>query len=625
MPDPDLNLLLHGSTEALPEQVPLRAGPLALIFEAGDLRYISLGPRELVRRIYGTVRDGQWGTVPGRLSDLVLSRTEDAFTLTYQSEHRDGAIHFVWRASIVGRPDGTIGFTFAGEARSTFAKNRIGLCVLHPMRHCAGAPATGRRTTGGQRDLRFPELVAVEQPIEGFTDLAALTLEASGTRQLELAFEGDVFETEDQRNWIDASFKTYSTPLSLARPVIVPQGTLIEQRVTLRLLGAERTAIASSAHVRPVRVVGHQEPQEVKVPGIGVGLGAPDVDVPPRTLALLKELNPAHLRVDLPLASAGWEERLDSALQLRRVLDCGLELALLVGPECGAALESLARLLPARAAVARILAFAADRPTTSVEALGLVRERLLSRTPGLDAAGVGSRGDLYELHLYPPPAAEIICWSMNPQAHASDITSLAETPPAAGEQVRSVRARHPGAFTAVTPVTLGPRSRPSAAPPREPHPLYGSLFGAAWTLAVAAHLAQAGAGSATFLASLQELAVAGTNVHPLFHVLCDLCDCAGGTVALAGESTGDVASLLVRRRSGAVLLLANLSRHPRTAPVPPGFAPASLRVLDQATALRAGAEWAVFRAERHSAAGVSSVHLGAFATGRLDGEITGSQ
>ncbi|MEO7271451.1 MAG: hypothetical protein ABIX28_06790 [Vicinamibacterales bacterium] len=553
---------------------------------------------------------------------MVLSSTEDAFTLTYQSEHRDGAIHFVWRARIDGRTDGTIVFTFAGEARSTFEKNRIGLCVLHPMHQCAGASATGRRTTGEPRDLRFPELVAIEQPIEGFTDLAALTVDAPGALELELTFEGDGFETEDQRNWIDASFKTYSTPLSLPRPVIVREGTLIEQRVTLRLLSAERRAIASSTHVRPTGVAGHPERQEVKVPAMGVGLGARDVDVPPRTLALLKELNPAHLRVDLPLASAGWEDRLNSALKLQRELDCGLELALLVGPECGAALESLARLLPPGVVVARILPFAADRPTTTVEVLALVRERLLSRRPGLDAAGTGSRRDLYELHLYPPPAADIICWAMNPQAHASDITSLSETPPAAGEQVRSVRARHPDAFTAVTPITLGPRWRPSAPPPREPHPLYASLFGAAWTLAVAAHLARAGAGSATFLEGLQELAVAGPNVSPLFHVLCDLCDCAGGTVALAGESTPDVTSLLVRRGPGAVLLLANLSRRPCTAPLPPGFAPASLRVLDQATAWRAGADGVGLRAERHAAAGVSSVQLGPFGTARLDGEIT---
>ena len=47
------NRLLYGSDEPLPSQVPLRAGPLTMLFEAGDLRYISLGSRELVRRISG--------------------------------------------------------------------------------------------------------------------------------------------------------------------------------------------------------------------------------------------------------------------------------------------------------------------------------------------------------------------------------------------------------------------------------------------------------------------------------------------------------------------------------------------------------------------------------------------
>ena len=238
------------------------------------------------------------------------------------------------------------------------------------MHQYAGSSVAGRRTTGVQLDLRFPELVAVEQPIDGFTDLAALTYDAPGGLRLELTFEGEAFETEDQRNWIDASFKTYSTPLSLPRPVILRQGTRIEQRVTLRLHKAQGTAIASSAHVRPVTVQGPLEREEVNVPAIGVGLGALDVDAPSRTLALLKELNPAHLRVDLPLASGGWEDRLDRALKVQRVLGCGLELALLVGPECGAALDSLATLLPPRVGVARILAFAADRPTTSMEALG---------------------------------------------------------------------------------------------------------------------------------------------------------------------------------------------------------------------------------------------------------------
>ena len=33
-----------------------------------------------------------------------------------------------------------------------------------------------------------------------------------------VAFDGDIFEMEDQRNWTDASYKIYSTPLRLPFP-----------------------------------------------------------------------------------------------------------------------------------------------------------------------------------------------------------------------------------------------------------------------------------------------------------------------------------------------------------------------------------------------------------------------
>ena len=121
--------------------------------------------------------------------------------------------------------------------------------------------------------------------------------------------------------------------------------------------------------------------------------------------------------------------------------DCALEIALAVDKASGPALESLAIRLGNGVRVARILAFAADPPTTTPEALALVRERLLL-TATFTPHRRGQPGRLYEFHLYPPPPTELVCWSMNPHAHASDLTSLAETPPAAGEQVRTVRPRH---------------------------------------------------------------------------------------------------------------------------------------------------------------------------------------
>ena len=224
------NLLLYGATEPLPERIALNAGPFTLGFEAGDIRSVSIGDREVVRRIYGAVRDRFWGTVPGRIRDLRVAERQSGFEIAYCSEHVADPIDFAWNARIEGHEDGTIVFDFAGLARSTFHRNRIGLCVLHPIRECAGRRALVTSVTGTVSEVVFPAHVAIEQPVSGFSSLRRLEYEVEPGCSVELEFEGDTFEMEDQRNWIDASFKTYSTPLSFPRPIEISAGTRIAQR-----------------------------------------------------------------------------------------------------------------------------------------------------------------------------------------------------------------------------------------------------------------------------------------------------------------------------------------------------------------------------------------------------------
>ncbi len=56
-------------------------------------------------------------------------------------------------------------------------------------------------------------------------------------------FDGEVFEMEDQRNWTDASYKTYSTPLERPFPVVIADGAVIEQSV---VFDAARVAPAAA-------------------------------------------------------------------------------------------------------------------------------------------------------------------------------------------------------------------------------------------------------------------------------------------------------------------------------------------------------------------------------------------
>ena len=62
------------------ETLVLRAGPLRMRLENSELRYLTVAGQEVVRRVYAAVRDRNWGTVPGVLSQLQIAQAETLFT-----------------------------------------------------------------------------------------------------------------------------------------------------------------------------------------------------------------------------------------------------------------------------------------------------------------------------------------------------------------------------------------------------------------------------------------------------------------------------------------------------------------------------------------------------------------
>ena len=160
-------VLYYGKDEPLPERLPLRAGPLTLVWENGDLRYIKMGDVEVVRRIYVAIRDRNWGTAPNAMSNLVMDVGEDAFRITYDVENRLNEIHFTWHGEITGAADGTIRMSMDGVAQSTFMKNRIGYCILHPD-DIAGARAWVQHVDGSTEDATLPRVFDPDQPRAAF-------------------------------------------------------------------------------------------------------------------------------------------------------------------------------------------------------------------------------------------------------------------------------------------------------------------------------------------------------------------------------------------------------------------------------------------------------------------------
>ena len=593
--DPNLSFALR----------PLKAGPLTLFLEPGGLRYIKLGSREVVRRIYAAVRDRNWGTVPGHLSDWAVVDRGNSFRVTFLSTHEglggmssDGSpeeIRFAWRGEIEGGTDGSLRFSFDGQAQSTFLRNRIGFCVLHPITEHAGAPCKAIYANGTSSIAHFPRYVAAEQPLPGLVDLAGIAYDVAPGVRAEIRFEGDLFEVEDQRNWIDASFKTFCTPLRLPFPVEIRSGTAVRQSVSLRLEcepGVSASGLVSTqveTASRPVVIKVEQESRG-RLTLARLGLGAPSHGRghEPVELERLRALNLSHLRVDV------WPQAAESMASLERFagdanrIGASLELALhleeVPEKDCAELLKALARRMPRlECGLARILILGLAPPTTTRAALDLARAHLgMLEAP----IGAGTAADFYELNQSRPPSGtDFIFWSMNPQVHAFDNASIAETPSGAADQVESAHVYFPGVPLVVSPITLKPRFNPVATGdespilpnelPRQVDPRQASLFGAGWTLAMLKRLAEAGVASVTCFETTGWRGVMETRegsalpekfepvaggVYPLYHLLRDLGELGGGSVIATRSSEPLAVECLAVERNGIVaMLLANLT------------------------------------------------------------------
>ncbi len=659
-----------GSDQPPVERRALHAGPLSLVLEGADLRDIRLGDRAALDRVYVAVRDPNWGTVPAVYANMRLDSDDDHFTVAFDAVHREGVIDFAWHGTIRGDAGGTITYTMDGVARADFMKNRIGFCVLHPMT-CAGVPCTVEGVDGSVREAAFPREIAPDQP---FKEFRAITHEVTPDVRVEVRLDGDIFEMEDQRNWTDASFKTYSTPLRLPYPVEVRAGTTITQSCTLSLHGATlvrnqgplfEAAPPGTAALQSnllEKTLGHATPSDAPItvrldsamarplPRLGQAAhGAPLTD---GALERLRALRPAHLRVDLDPATdvAGL---LGEATRQARALGAALEIALFLSDAAEGELQSVASALSqVQPPVARWLVLQKDGTMTRAESVRAAQEILGAYTPQAVFGG-GVNAYFAELNRDRPPrdALDLVCYSINPQAHAFDNASLVETLPAQAATLASARAFCGATALAVSPITLRPRFNPVATGP-VPAPVPGmlppqvdprqmSLFGAVWTLGSVKYLAEGGAASATYYETTGWRGVMETAtgpalperfhaqpgmLFPLYHVLADVGEFADG-VALGCVSSDPrrADGLALRDGQRARLLLGNMTAIPLRVRVE-GISARAVRIryLDEESFERATTAGDDFRREPGKTAaieaGVLELTLRPYAVARIDSD-----
>ncbi|HEY5058881.1 MAG TPA: hypothetical protein VII51_07665 [Gaiellaceae bacterium] len=547
----------------------LHAGPLTAVLDGVDLRYVKLGELELVRRIYVAVRDRNWNTIPGVASALELDERDDSFEARFSVRHTSHDTDFSWQGTISGTADGRIAFAMDGRGERDMLYNRTGFCVLQPWRECAGRPFRGE-TPDGPVGGTLPLLVAPQRFENGvyvplFPSVSRLEIDLAEGPTAVFDFEGDLFETEDQRNWTDASFKTYCTPLALGFPRELKQGQALAQKVTVYAGG--RTEAPSERPASRLEIGG---PTGAHVPPIGLGLAADDPS--DEEAALLRALAPAHLRVDLHVADSAWSDQLARAVRVCTELGAALELALFAreGDDLGPLRTALAG-----ADVARVLVVPEGAQTVTPEEttppglVTFVREAL-----GLDGIPIAGGTDMYfcELNRTRPQtgAMDGLFWSLNAQVHAFDDVSVLETPEAQGEQVRAAKAFAGGKPLFVGPVTLKRRYNVNAtvadAEPDPPDPRQAAPFAAVWTTASAKHLSEQGAAAITYFETTGPLGVVdGDDPFPLYSALADVSALRGGEI-LACETTRplELAGLAVRQSGRTTLLAANLTPYAQT-------------------------------------------------------------
>lgn len=586
------------STDVFEPLTPLAVGALTASLDAatGQLRYLCCEQMEIVRGVYVAVRDENWDTIAPQIADLSISEDDSAqhrLQISFHAICRRGEIDFEWDGQIVMTPN-ELTYRMDGVANANFKKNRIGFCVLHPIAQLRGAECKVTHEDGTMTDGVFPNAIAPHQP---FQAIRSIRHAVNDKLAVEISFEGDVFEMEDQRNWTDASYKTYCTPLSEPFPVAIKAGERVSQSVSIRLLGDSRSSNAT----QPFHL--DNAPCEVdlaspwrRFPDVGLCL-TPNRggDLTPSELRRISQLNLSHLRIDLDLVAPHWRERLQDAAKVAGKLQVTLDIAIHLSAEPETELRSLAEACDAiHPPVSHWLVFHKQEKVTLPRWIALARKHLGGRGGATVFVG-GTNAYFAELNRSRPGQGDFdaVSFSINPQVHASDAHSLVETLEAQADAVNSAQQFCGVAPVHVGPVTLKPRFNPNATNPdseadepdspsqvdiRQRH-----LFTAGWTLASIAQLAAAGASRLTYFETTGEKGVmeedglegespdgmggdvvAGpAKVFPAYHTLAEIGDFAGQEFApltIRGDSR--VWGLALRDATRQRLLLTNLSPRP---------------------------------------------------------------
>lgn len=488
----------------------------------GSLGPIQCAGHEIVRRIFVTVRDRNWQEVGPAQWDVQGDAQGDAQVDTERrsislfARHKSDLVDFEWRGTLeLGPGNRSVHFEFEGKARRDMDVCRLGLIVLHAPEAMLGSQVTAR-SDQAESSLKIPTQISPQPIVDGVPGaltepFSTLKIDRPGFGVLELSFGGDLFELEDQRNWGDASFKSYCTPLRSGYPRAVPEGTRVAHRVDIQFEPAARSAgerRVSSPRERTATSV-------AEFPKLGREWRK---DLSPITGAV----TPAsyhHYYIDATDASA--------AEQLGALLEWAPHARIEVGVDA-----QDQRALPANqlslvrehiAQIARVVVYGAGTGLPSAWAIEswrrVIQDASRSQVPLLAA----TRGYYVEYNRQVPLAAPTqgIAFPLTATVHTDEVDTINENVATVVDMAGTARQLTRLAEIAIVPLALYY--------PRTPHHSnFPPPLVLPWLTATTIHAALAGVTSITLAHDLLELVLDVGSNHAAF--LAQLADCAGREV-----------------------------------------------------------------------------------------------
>jgi D-apionolactonase len=555
--------MIRHSPSITKDLLVLRAGKFTVGYQNGFIRRIHYGEIEVIRSIYVALRDQNWGTYEHVIENEHVNDHHDHFNITYTCYYESGGQKiFQWNVEINGNVDGLVTFEVQGEALTDVLKNRAGICVLHPIKHTAGYPCEMLQADGSRIKKTFPVDISAENP---FKNLAGFRWRCHHDWYV-LHFEGDIFETEDQRNWSDASYKTFCTPLDKPFPVLLKAGVKVHQKVMFQ----------SDSELLDIPAMGNKQIEIVALekksplPAIGIAASTEIQFFSSEMTTALSSLQLSHYRIEVQPSQLEWKQKFALANENAIALKLPLEIALHISDPKDLDNFYIA-VKELNVTVKHIILLSVDKAATDQSLIK--KTEALRKVFPLAKIGAGTDHNYRELNcnLFDGRSLDFISYSIDPQEHATDDLTIIENIAAQGDSVNSARSLYgENKPIHISSLTLKKRFNPAATISKDriltneekADPRQQTTFAAAFTLGSIKTLSQALANSVTLYQTVGSqgiLSVTGER-YPVYEILSEiLSDSQVQVVHTVSSRPLHCDALLLQSNNAYKILMANFT------------------------------------------------------------------